>query len=469
MSAYQRDRRRANFHDGSLLQKRRGHALGWLGSSFFAQNRRKLSLFDSTMRALDAKTKSKNRRMPRFVVACSALVGLLACGVNRSTPPISGMSTKTENTTDGAADPFTFDHWESSTWSPRVTEVPESLVWLQSRCGKPDSALQSVAQRLARDTGFGTRPDDLDRLAFALRASGSPYVWPRAWRMPLNHDFTEEEVVSHFDNWMRSFDDGGERRCGLARIRTQSGVTYAAVASDVVADLVEPLPTRARTGQWLSLRVKLLQEATEAKVVVEGTRNEPAFIPASVIDGEVLARFPVMGPGPWLVQVLATMNTGPRPVIDAELVADEMPPKTLRSQRAPGESASSQGQDLAESLLAMLNAARAEVGRKPLVQDARLNRVATEHAMAMLAAGRVGHDVGDGSPRSRMENAGIFAALAGENVAHAADTVRTHRALWASPSHRSNILHRGFRNVGLGVVRGPDDTVWTCELFAALD
>jgi uncharacterized protein YkwD len=150
-------------------------------------------------------------------------------------------------------------------------------------------------------------------------------------------------------------------------------------------------------------------------------------------------------------------------------VADEMPPKTLQSQPAPGESAGSKGQDLAESLLAMLNAARIEEGRKPLKQDTRLNHLATEHAMAMLTAGRIGHDVGDGSPRSRMENAGIFAALAGENVAHAADTVRTHRALWASPSHRSNILHRGFRNVGLGVVRGPDDTVWTCELFAALD
>ena len=421
------------------------------------------------MRALDAKTQSKNRCKPGFIVACSALIGLSACGANRAATPISGIPAGNEDKTDAGADPFTFDEWESSTWSPRVTEVTESLGWLQSRCGKPDSALQSVAQRLARDTRFGTRPDDLDRLAFALRASGSPYVWPRAWRMPLNHESSQEEVVSHFDSWMRSFDDGGERRCGLASIRTGSGVTYAAVASDVVADLIEPLPTRARTGQWLSLRVRLLQEATEAKVVVEGRRNEPAFIPASVIDGEVLARFPVMGPGPWIVQVLATMNTGPRPVIDAALVADEMPPKTLQSQPAPGESAGSKGQDLAESLLAMLNAARIEEGRKPLTQDTRLNHLATEHAMAMLTAGRIGHDVGDGSPRSRMENAGIFAALAGENVAHAADMVRTHRALWASPSHRSNILHRGFRNVGLGVVRGPDDTVWTCELFAALD
>jgi uncharacterized protein YkwD len=163
------------------------------------------------------------------------------------------------------------------------------------------------------------------------------------------------------------------------------------------------------------------------------------------------------------------METGPRPVIEAEVFVDEEPPKQLELRPAPGESASAQAGDSTEALYAMLNAARVEVGRKALARDPKLDELAREHATAMLAAGRVGHDVGDGSPKTRLENAGIFTALAGENVAHAADAVRAHRALWASPSHRTNILHRGFRNVGLGVVRGPDNTVWACELFAALD
>lgn len=423
------------------------------------------------MRALDADAQSRPgaRFGLRLVAACLGILGQLACSPNRAPPRLSAGTRARERTTRPSVDPFTFERWEDATWSPRVTAVAEPLRWLQSQCGSPDAALQSVAERLARDSDFGTRPDDLDRLSFALRASGSPYVWPRAWRLPLNNTLSGDELLSHFENWMHSFDDGGERRCGLAAFEDGKMVTYAAVATDVVADLVVPLPTRARTGQWLNLKVKLLREASEAKVVVEGARNEPAFIPASIVDGYVLARFPVMGPGPWILQVLATMDTGPRPVVDAELIADEVPPKTLQWQPAPGESASSQGQGPAEALFAMLNAARLEEGRKPLERDARLDRLATEHAMAMLASGRIGHDVGDGSPKSRMENAGIFAALAGENVAHAADTVRTHRALWASPSHRSNILHRGFRNVGLGIVRGPDNTVWTCELFAALD
>jgi uncharacterized protein YkwD len=278
-----------------------------------------------------------------------------------------------------------------------------------------------------------------------------------------------EEIVIGFEHWLGSFSDGGQRRCGISRNREESQITYAAVVNDVVADLARPLPTRVRTGQWLELRVKLLREASEAKVVLAGTRHEPAFIPASIVNNEVLARFPVRAPGPWQIQVLASMDTGPRPVINVEVFADEEPPKRLEWRAAPGESASSQVQDPAESLLAMLNAARVEEGRKPLSRDARLDRIAAEHARAMLHAGHTGHDVGDGSTKIRLENAGIFTTLAAENVARAADTVRAHRNLWASPSHRSNILHRGFRNVGLGVVRGPDNTVWACEVFAALD
>ena len=40
-----------------------------------------------------------------------------------------------------------------------------------------------------------------------------------------------------------------------------------------------------------------------------------------------------------------------------------------------------------------------------------------------------------------------------------------HRALWASPSHRGNLLLDQFTKVGIGVVRGPDGAVWVTELF----
>ncbi len=394
-------------------------------------------------------------------------LGLLACGSIAPARRTAGSASETRQAT---SEPFRFEKWENETQSPRDASVRPPLLQLQKLCGRPDAALNAVADRLVRDEQFGSRPDDLDRLAFALRASGSPYVWPRAWSLMIPGNQPSSGILlSRFEHWLASFNDGGQRRCGISRATGQTGTLYAVVVSDVVADLIKPLPTRARTGQWLELEVSLLAQASEAKVILEGPRDEPVVVPASINEGEVRSKVPMSGPGPWLLQVLATMDTGPRPVLEAMVFVDEEPPKQLELRSAPGESASGQVGNPTESLYAMLNAARIESGRKALTRDPRLDQLAQEHANAMVAAGRIGHDIGDGSPKNRLENAGIFAALAGENVAHAADAIRAHRALWASPSHRSNILHRGFRNVGLGVVRGPDNTVWACELFAALD
>ncbi len=397
-------------------------------------------------------------------------LGLWACSpLGRGESAFAGPEAIRQRLSIGS-EPLLVAQWESETRSPRESAVDQDLTQLQQLCGRPDAALASVATRLAKIPGFGARVDDPDRLSFALRASGSPYVWPRAWSLVLpGHRFNPELVSTRFSRWLRTFNDGGERRCGLARLETAEDTVFAAVASDVVADILSPLPTRARTGQWLDLRVRLLSEASDAKVILEGPSNEPIVVPASLSHGEVRSRFPMSGPGAWLVQVLATMSTGPRPVAEAEVFVDEEPPRQPEKRPAPGESAGRQAEDPTEALYLMLNGSRVKEGRKSLPRDRRLDRLATEHAQAMLAAGHIGHDVGDGSPKFRLENAGIFAALAGENVAHAADAARAHRAFWASPSHRSNILHRGFRNVGLAVIRGPDGTVWACELFAALD
>jgi uncharacterized protein YkwD len=54
----------------------------------------------------------------------------------------------------------------------------------------------------------------------------------------------------------------------------------------------------------------------------------------------------------------------------------------------------------------------------------------------------------------------------GENVAHAIDVTRAHRALWASPSHRENLLQPRFDRVGIGIALDADGSIWVCEVFA---
>jgi uncharacterized protein YkwD len=84
----------------------------------------------------------------------------------------------------------------------------------------------------------------------------------------------------------------------------------------------------------------------------------------------------------------------------------------------------------------------------------------------MIKARMVGHDVGSGDPAARIAASGVAARLAGENVASAATPEGAHRAIWASPSHRGNLLERGYERAGVAGVRDSSGRVWVTQLFA---
>ncbi len=115
----------------------------------------------------------------------------------------------------------------------------------------------------------------------------------------------------------------------------------------------------------------------------------------------------------------------------------------------------------------MLAAARAESGEPPLARDARLDAIALEHARSMATARALAHDSGDGDPGARVQAAGLSWRALGENVAHGATLTLAHRALWASPSHRANMLRRDFEHVGVAAVRDERGDVWVVETFAS--
>jgi len=242
-------------------------------------------------------------------------------------------------------------------------------------------------------------------------------------------------------------------------------MVVAAVAVDALAD-VSPLPTTARVGQWITLDGTMLVPATEAKVVLLGPRGAPKTVIASLAGSKIHSTFSVDQPGPWMVQVLATVMTGPRPVLEAMVFAGTAPPAQFVPTPAPGESAAKGARDDDDGMLRMINAARAAEKLSPLARDGALDKLARAHSEGMLRARMVGHDVGKGDPAARIKAAGIKAHLAGENVASAGSLENAHRALWASPSHRGNLLLDKFTRVGVAVVRAPDGTVWVTEMFS---
>jgi uncharacterized protein YkwD len=355
--------------------------------------------------------------------------------------------------------------WKTATESPRAaapTDRPDPLI---TACGAPDAALAEVAARSVRRQIDGANLPGPDELAFSLRASGDPHVWPRAWSI-AGQALDEEDTARRVKSWIATWNTLGTRRCGVARKRGPDGTTViAAVAVDALADM-SPLPVSARVGQWLSLDGTMLVATSAAKVVLLGPRGAPKSIVASLADRRVHATFSVDQPGPWLVQVLATVATGPRPVLEAMVFAGIAPQTQFIPTSVPGEAESKGAKDDDDAMLRMINAARASEQLAPLTRDASLDKLAKAHSEEMKKARMVGHDIGGGDPTVRLKAAGILARVAGENCASASSPENAHRALWASPSHRGNLLLGQFTKVGVAVVRSADGTVWVTEIFA---
>lgn len=354
--------------------------------------------------------------------------------------------------------------WHVATSSPSPGEIEPGLQALYEVCGHADDALVGVAARNAGRLLRGEPNVGADELGFDLRAAGSPHVWPRAWSMS-GSNLSDEAVLAKVTRWSGGASSLGEKRCGVIRTRARTGMDVVSVVqADVLADM-DPLPTLARTSEWISLKGHMLVPASDAKVVLLGPKGAPKTVLASLSGDEVRATFSVDTPGAWFVQVLATVSTGPRPVLEAWVFASSDPPPKFEESPAPGEDVDVKGLSAEDALVAMVNASRASEGLPSLTRDGALDALAVTHSQSMFDTKTVGHDVGDGDPKSRILDAGIAANTVGENVAAAATLPRAHRALWASPSHRGNLLEKRFKHVGIGIVKSSDGRVWVTQLF----
>jgi uncharacterized protein YkwD len=355
--------------------------------------------------------------------------------------------------------------WKPATRSPQPAAAAPEDATLQALCGAPDAALAEVARRNVARQAAGMDILPSDELVFTLRAAGDPHVWPRAWSV-AGGGLAEDDLEKRLRDWTSGWSTLGVRRCGIARgTKGDGSAVVAAIAIDALADL-SALPTAARVGQWLKLEGAMLVPATEVKVVLLGPRGAPRSVLASLSQGRVRSTFSVDQPGGWLVQVLATVATGPRTVLEAMVFAGATPPSQFVRASAPGEEAAKGAPDDAEGMLRRMNAARASEGLPALAQDAALDAIARAHSEAMIKARMVGHDVGGGDPAARLSAAGYKAKVAGENVVSSDTPENAHRAIWASPSHRGNLLMRDYAKAGVAVVRGAAGRVWVTQLFA---
>ena len=105
--------------------------------------------------------------------------------------------------------------------------------------------------------------------------------------------------------------------------------------------------------------------------------------------------------------------------------------------------------------------ALAETGgqARPLKWNERLAEVARAHSLNMLKQQSFSHNDPDGTTFSvRIKRAGIPWQASGENIA-IYDTVEGN--------HRGNILNASYTDVGIGVVQGPDRSLYITQDFIA--
>ena len=358
--------------------------------------------------------------------------------------------------------------WAAWTASPRpdagVARAPLERAVLDA-CGTGDAALAEVARAVLARKLRGLPLPEPEALAAMQRAAGEPHPWARTWAARARA-LDASTVIPRLAPWLSG--DRALRRCGIAwgtagatGAGAEGDQVLVVVAIDALADL-SPLPTHARAGQWLTVEARMHVATSDARVVVLGARG-PRTVPSWIEGGAVRARFAPESPGETTVQVVADLPSGPRPVLEATVLADDGGDDHA-DHAAPGEEVAAGTPD-DDRLAAMIAAARAAASLPPLRRDARLDAAARAHAARMLASGDLAHDAGDGDPGARIRAAGLDAREAGENVARAATLSLAHRATWASPSHRANLLGR-YDRLGVAVLRDARGDAWIVEELA---
>ncbi|MGE5623875.1 MAG: CAP domain-containing protein [Methanocella sp.] len=109
---------------------------------------------------------------------------------------------------------------------------------------------------------------------------------------------------------------------------------------------------------------------------------------------------------------------------------------------------------LEQQMLDLLNQYRAQNGRKPLVLNPELSRLARLKAQDMVTNNYFDHRSPTlGYPPQMVQKAGItYRYGVGENLVEALTVTRAMMQLEASPTHKANLLDPGFTDVGIGIV-----------------
>ncbi len=117
----------------------------------------------------------------------------------------------------------------------------------------------------------------------------------------------------------------------------------------------------------------------------------------------------------------------------------------------------------ADQVIVLTNSERAKAGLPPLSMNNKLNQAALAKANHMFMHNYWAHVAPDGTtPWSFIKSAGYAYTVAGENLARDfGDTESMVQAWMNSETHKANIVHKKYSQIGVAVVNGKLDGVET--------
>ncbi|MFA5449166.1 MAG: SafA/ExsA family spore coat assembly protein [Clostridia bacterium] len=120
-----------------------------------------------------------------------------------------------------------------------------------------------------------------------------------------------------------------------------------------------------------------------------------------------------------------------------------------------------------DEVVRLVNAERAKNGLAPLKNNWQAARVARIKSQDMIDNGYFSHTSPVyGSPFRMLENYGLRFSSAAENIAYGQRSAQEVMTAWMnSPGHRANILSRTVTEIGVGVAKKSNGTLYFTQMF----
>ena len=146
------------------------------------------------------------------------------------------------------------------------------------------------------------------------------------------------------------------------------------------------------------------------------------------------------------------------------------PVKAAPTKVAPSKTitpALTENNKLEQEVATLVNQERAKLGLAPLKLNLELSNVARTKSQDMATNNYFSHQSPTyGSPFDMMKSFGIKYMAAGENIAMGQPTAASVMNGWMnSPGHKANILNSNFTEIGVGVAKNSNGTIYWTQDF----